>query len=84
MLSSGKASSAPAILCLEYSSAVVPRESVRRDVELSVIIKDCEDDSMLWYFILVSPEGHISPGNLDEIVSLVASRLLLNSSDNKS
>ncbi len=64
----------PATFCIEYSSAVVLKESVQRDVELSVIIKDCENDSMLWYFMLMSPEGYISPGNLNEIVSLVASR----------
>jgi len=67
----------PASLCIEYSSAVVCRESVGRDVELSVTIKDCENDSMLWYFILMSPEGHISPRNLDEIVSLIDNKLRL-------
>jgi hypothetical protein len=66
----------PATFCIEFSSAVVLRESVWRDVELSVTIKDCENDNMLWYFMLMSPEGYISPGNLNEIVSLVANRLL--------
>ena len=74
LFSPGKAHS-PASLCIEYSSAVVLTESVERDIELSVTIKDCENDSMLWYFVLMSPEGHISPRNLNEIVSLVANRL---------
>lgn len=65
-----------AALCMEYRSAVVPRELDRRNVELWVTVKDSENDGMLWYFILVSPEEHIAPDNLDEIVSLVADRLL--------
>ena len=66
--------------CIQYSSAVRPRESAWRDIELSVIVKDCAYGDMLWYFILFSPEAHISPGNLGEIASLVADRLLLKKS----
>ncbi len=62
-------------LCITYQSVVVVRESARREVELSVVIKDEENDSMLWHFILISPEGRISPDDLDEIVTQIINRL---------
>lgn len=62
-------------LCIAYQSVVVGRESTGREVELSVVVKDEADDSMLWHFILMSPEKHISPDDLDEIVTLIVNRL---------
>ena len=63
-------------LCIEYQSSVVLWESARRNVELSVTVTDGERGGMLWYFMLTSPEEQISPDRLDEIVALVADRLL--------
>jgi hypothetical protein len=62
-------------LCIMYQSVVVGRESTEQEVELSVVVKDETDDSMLWHFILMSPERHISPDDLDEIVTLIINRL---------
>ena len=61
-------------LCVSYQSTIVANASASREVELSVVVKD-EHDSMLWYFMLRSPEVNISPDNLDEIVSLIVNRL---------
>jgi hypothetical protein len=65
----------PRTLTIACQSAVVLDESFRREVELSVVVMDEESDSMLWYFMLRSPERNISPHNLDEIVSLIVNRL---------
>jgi hypothetical protein len=62
-------------LCFTFQSAVVVRESAVREVELSLVVTDEENDSLLWYFILTSPEKNISPDNLDEIVSLIINHL---------
>jgi len=62
-------------LTIVFKSAVVVDESARRAVEFSVVIMDEVSDSMLWYFMLTSPEENISPDNLDEIASLIVTRL---------
>jgi hypothetical protein len=61
-------------LSIAFQSAVVV-ESGKREVELSVVAMDDVNDSMLWHFLLRSPEENISPDNLDEIVTLIVSRL---------
>lgn len=62
-------------LTIYFHSKVVVNEFSRREVELSVIVMDEVSDSMLWYFMLTSPEGDISPADLEEIASLIAHRL---------
>jgi hypothetical protein len=62
-------------LTIVFKSAVVVDESARRAVEFSVVVMDEVSDSMLWYFMLTSPEANISPHDLDEIASLVVNRL---------
>lgn len=62
-------------LSLDFQSAVVVAETGGRYVELSVVIMDEVNDEMLWYFMLRSPENCISQLHLDEIVSLILSRL---------
>ena len=60
-------------LSIAFQSAVVV-ESGKREVELSVVAMDDVNDSMLWHFLLRSPEENISPDHLDEIVTLIVSR----------
>jgi len=62
-------------LSIAFQSAVVAGESGKREVELTVVVIDEESDSMLWHFILRSPEENISTDNLDEIVALIVNRL---------
>jgi len=62
-------------LSISFQSAVVVAESARREVEFSVVVMDEVSDSMLWYFMLTSPEENISPDDLDEIASLIVNRL---------
>jgi hypothetical protein len=62
-------------LTLVFHSTVVVDESGRRDVEFSVVVMDEVSDSMLWYFMLTSPEEDISPDDLDEITVLIINRL---------
>ncbi len=62
-------------LTIVFKSAVVVDESARRAVEFSVVVMDEVSDSMLWYFVLTSPAENISPADLDEIASLIVSRL---------
>jgi hypothetical protein len=50
-------------------------ESRKREVELSVVAIEDGSDSMLWHFLLRSPEENISPADLDEIVGLIVYRL---------
>lgn len=61
-------------LSIAFQSAVV-MESGKREVELTVVAMDDGSDSMLWHFLLRSPEENISPDNLDEIVVLIVNRL---------
>jgi hypothetical protein len=61
-------------LSIAFQSAVV-MESDKREVELSVVAIEDGSDSMLWHFLLRSPEENISPDNLDEIVVLIVNRL---------
>jgi len=63
------------MLTIVFKSAVVVNESARREVEFSVVVMDAVSDSMLWYFMLTSPEENISPDDLDEIASLIVNRL---------
>jgi hypothetical protein len=67
--------SVPSLLTLDFQSAVVAGDSPIRYLELTVVVMDEESDSMLWYFILRSPEVCISPAHLDDIVYLIASRI---------
>jgi len=62
-------------LTMVFHSAVVVDGSGRREVEFSVVVIDEASDSMLWYFMLTSPEENISPDDLDEIASLIVKRL---------
>lgn len=62
-------------LSIAFQSAVVVNESARREVEFSVVVIDEVSESMLWYFMLTSPEENISPDDLDEIASLIVNRL---------
>jgi len=63
------------MLTIVFKSTVVVDESARREVEFSVVVMDEVSDSMLWYFMLTSPEENISPADLDEIASLIVNRL---------
>jgi hypothetical protein len=65
----------PSLLTLDFQSAVVAGNSLIRYLELTVVVMDEESDSMLWYFILRSPEVCISPAHLDDIVHLIVSRI---------
>jgi len=63
------------MLTIEFKSAVVVNESPRREVEFSVVVMDEVSDSMLWHFLLRSPEENISPDDLDEIALLIVNCL---------
>ena len=69
-------------LSIAFQSAVV-MESGKREVELSVVAIDDGSDSMLWHFLLRSPEENISPDDLDEIVELIVNRLCPSKMKNK-
>jgi len=60
-------------LSIAFQSAVV-MEAGKREVELTVVAMEDGSDSMLWHFLLRSPEENISPDHLDEIVTLIVSR----------
>ncbi|MCU0358765.1 MAG: hypothetical protein MUE95_14440 [Cyclobacteriaceae bacterium] len=62
-------------LSLAVQSTVVAREPDRREEELTVFGIDEASDSILWYFMLISPEEQISPDNVEEIVSLIVHHL---------
>lgn len=62
-------------LTMVFHSAVVVDGYGRREVEFSVLVIDEASDSMLWYFMLTSPEENISQDDLDEIASLIVKRL---------
>lgn len=62
------------VLSVSYQSTLVANKSGWPEVEFTVFVKD-ENDSMLWYFLLTSPEKHISPDNLDELVTHIVARL---------
>jgi len=61
-------------LNISVKSAVVG-EYDNRDVELTVEVTEEESDSMLWYFMLRSPEANISTDSLHEIAVLIIDRL---------
>jgi len=61
-------------LSIAFQSAVV-MEAGKREVELTVVAMNEGSDSMLWHFLLRSPEEYISPDNLDEIVVLIVNNL---------
>lgn len=63
------------VLTVNFQSAVVKGEFDRRGVELTVLVKDEETDTILWYFILQSAAIHISAEDTDEIVSIIIARI---------
>lgn len=68
------ASSQPA-LKIEYSSMTYAYPFSESYVEFILTVKEVATDSVLWYFVLLSPEGSISTGNLNEIIWIIANRL---------
>jgi hypothetical protein len=73
----GITSSAKASLTMEYKSVALTYPSRERHVELTVVVKDSSTESILWYFVLVSPESSISNKSLYEIVDIISLRFPL-------
>ncbi len=74
LVSIGISSTENATLKMEYKSVALTYPSSERQVELTVVVKDISTDTILWYFVLVSPESSISSQSLNEIVDIISLR----------
>jgi hypothetical protein len=70
------ASSQPALI-IEYSSMTYAYPFSESYVEFTLTVKEVATDSVLWYFVLLSPVGFISTSNLNEIIWIIANRVPL-------